>query len=227
MKNKSPNFVQIESSISKCVACKKILSKYGVTPKPIFSGELESPIMLLGQAPGITEYKTGKPFQGRAGQSIKNLFSKVGVLEFDRFIYQTSITKCFPGRKANTSVDRQPSKVEIDNCNTFLIQQIKIINPKIIVCLGMLAWKALILLKETNEPGFCQKNYSKPISKLTTGDIVGKLFEYKGISIIAMIHPSGAANGARVKNKENHEKSILLLENKIKNLSTEMIVNLK
>lgn len=206
---------QIESSMRNCTSCKEILSKYEVIPRPIFFGSKESLIMLIGQAPGITEYKTGKPFQGSAGKSIINLFKNCGIEDFNSIVYQTSVTKCFPGRALNTSVDRKPSNTEVINCLPFLSQQISIIKPKIIVCLGMLAWKALIVMKEKESEGFCESTYSKSALKLTTSDIVGKRFLYKNIPVIAMIHPSGAANGARAKNKEQHEESIEIFTKEI------------
>lgn len=212
------NLYQLESSIRSCTICKSILSEYQVEPRPVFSGAEGSPIMLIGQAPGITEYREGNPFQGDAGKSIKKLFSECGIANFDANVYQTSITKCFPGRKINLSVDRKPSQKEVLNCLPFLFQQISIIKPKIIVCLGMVAWKTLIEVKEKESKGFCTLMYSKKLSELKTNDIIGKEFIYQGAIVIPMIHPSGAANGAREKNKEQHSMSISILAERIKQL---------
>lgn len=209
---------KLENNITECTLCKKILSTYNVVPKPIFFGMQESKIMVIGQAPGITEYNLGKPFQGETGSNIKRLFEVCGLCDFDKLVYQTSVTKCFPGRTENSSVDRFPSKKEIINCTPFLLKQIELLNPKIIVCLGMLSWKTLISLKNKEEFDFSKKKYQKSISKLTTKDIVGTCFFYKESIVIPMIHPSGSANGSRSKNKTAHDKSIELLKNQLRKI---------
>jgi uracil-DNA glycosylase family 4 len=209
---------ELNKSITNCTLCSDTLSKYNILPKPIFSGTRKASVMLIGQAPGITEYKIGKPFKGATGDSIKLLFSLCGINDFDNYVYQTSVTKCFPGRKVNFSTDRLPSQKEVLNCSPFLFQQIKILKPKIIVCLGMLSWKTLIILKNKEQLNFSQMTYQKTISKLTTKDIIGNSFIYNESIVIPMIHPSGAANGSRAKNKYAHEKSIELLKKNIKEL---------
>ncbi len=209
---------KLENNITSCALCAKTLSQYNVVPKPIFYGMQESPIMLIGQAPGITEYNLGKPFKGATGDSIRKLFKLCGLCDFDGFVYQTSVTKCFPGRKENSSTDRFPSQKEVVNCTPFLLKQIEFLKPSIIVCLGMLSWKTLITMKNKEEQDFSQKKYQKSTSKLTTKDIIGTSFFYKGSVVIPMIHPSGSANGSRSKNRIAHEKSIELLKNQLKKL---------
>jgi uracil-DNA glycosylase len=98
--------------------------------------------MLIGQAPGPTEYERNAPFQGDAGVSIRALFSACGLKDFDGIVYQTSVTKCFPGRRPKASSDRKPSAQEIKNCSDFLVRQLDLLRPKLIVCLGELAWKS-------------------------------------------------------------------------------------
>src|SRR5690606_10030614 len=123
----------------------------------IFGGKADYPIFLLGQAPGRTEYERNAPFQGDAGMSIRSLFLECGLSNFDQVVYQTSVTKCFPGRRENSSSDRQPSTREVNNCLPFLIQQLDLIQPKLLVCLGGLSWKAFLSMQESAEPGYCLK----------------------------------------------------------------------
>lgn len=121
---------KLEQEMRACTKCASTLSNYGIQPRPIFSGGLGFPIFLLGQAPGIDEYKNGLPFQGDAGQSIKRLFSAHGLNHFDRVVYQTSVTKCFPGRRMGSSVDRGPSVLEQRNCASFLSRQLVLAGLK-------------------------------------------------------------------------------------------------
>lgn len=210
-----------ESTIKGCSLCSEMLFKYGVSAKPVFSQFNESTkIMLVGQAPGITEYKNGSPFTGSAGRSIRDVFSRCGINKFDKFVYQTSITKCFPGRKDGSSVDRVPSSGEIKNCMPFMKKQISIVKPELIVCLGMLASKNILGLNDHTSKAEIN---GKLISKLKVRDVVGNIFHYERIPIIPMIHPSGAANGVRSMNKEENERSIFLLTKEIKKINFQII----
>src|SRR5690606_32636087 len=127
---------KLSEDIQACRKCEASLARYGVCPRPISSTGERRPIMLLGQAPGITEYHTGQPFQGGAGRAIRELFRISGVSDFDRLVYQTSVMKCFPGRLPTASSDRTPSAAEVKNCAPFLTQQIRFLQPRILVCLG-------------------------------------------------------------------------------------------
>lgn len=204
--------MEFDTEIQKCVLCENILLEYGVKAKPVFSPFTDkAEIMLVGQAPGITEYKSGLPFTGDAGKSIRKLFLDCGLAEFDKYIYQTSVTKCFPGRKKGSSVDRMPTTKEIKNCSPFLTKQISIIKPKIIVCLGMLSTKMVLSLLNEND--------LKDVSKLKVVDVVGQIFNHENIFILPMIHPSGAANGIRAKYKKEHAQSITNLSKEIQKIT--------
>jgi hypothetical protein len=72
----------------------------------------------------------------------------------------------------------------------------------------MVSWKAIIELKEKEEPNFIKNFFWENLSKLKVKNIVWKSFNYKDSKIIPLIHPSWAANWARSLNKIEHEKSI-------------------
>ena len=202
----------LEKQIKSCTKCSDILKKYNVKTKPIFDWKENCEIMLIWQAPWITEYELWKTFVWETGKSIKKLFFECGLEDFENKVYKTSTTKCFPWRKKGVSTDRKPSKIEINNCSNFLIKQIEIIKPKIIVCLWMVSWKVIIELKEKEEAGFINNFFNKKISDLKIKDIVWRSFNYKSSKIIPLIHPSGAANWVRSKNKIEHKKSIEILK---------------
>ena len=212
------NLNKLEKEIKSCIKCSDILQKYNIEPKPIFSWESWFDIMLIGQAPWISEYREWIPFVWDTGKSIKKLFSDCGLEDFNKKVYQTSVVKCFPWRKDWLSTDRKPSKIEINNCSKFLINQIDIIKPKIIVCLWMVSWKAIIELKEKEEAGFILSFFWESLSKLKVKNIVWKSFNYKDSEIIPLIHPSGAANWARSQNKLEHKKSIEILKESLQKI---------
>jgi len=185
----------LEKKISSCRKCESILHKYGVVPRPIFRGGVGYPIFLIGQAPGKTEYERNEPFQGDAGRSIKALFDECGLQDFDRVVYQTSVTKCFPGRRPRATTDRVPSTNEVTNCLPFLEKQLRIVSPQLIVCLGGLSWKAFLSMQENECPGVCKQelDIEKP-SNVKLPDVVGRKFVWHDMIVVPMIHPAGNAN---------------------------------
>lgn len=108
----------LELKISTCRRCESTLCRYGIEPRSVFDGRAWAPVFLIGQAPGKTEYELRMPFQGDAGKSIKSLFLSCGLRDFERVVYQTSVTKCFPGRREGTSADRMPSVREVKKLHT-------------------------------------------------------------------------------------------------------------
>lgn len=202
----------LENEIQACRRCASTLCRFDVEPRPIFSGEVGYPIFLLGQAPGKTEYERRAPFQGDAGKSIKAQFAACGLSNFERNVYQTSVTKCFPGRRPSTSTDRMPSATEVKNCLPFLERQLELVKPKLLVCLGGLSWKAFLSIQEAAEPGFCSREIgiSRP-SGVKVPHMVGRRFQWHSTLVLPMIHPAGSANGARSQYPDHDRESKALL----------------
>jgi uracil-DNA glycosylase family 4 len=219
MEGEITSLTRLEEEIRSCRKCEGILSKFGVVPIPIFRGAEGCPVMLIGQAPGPREYERHLPFQGDAGASIRALFAACRLDDFDGIVYQTSVTKCFPGRRPNSSSDRKPGAQEVKNCLGFLEGQLDLLRPKLIVCLGELAWKSYASIREQEEPGYCLQAFArrKP-NDLRLSVLVGKRFSWRGATVIPMIHPSGSANGARAQYPDQDNESKRLLRNEIERL---------
>ncbi len=195
------NSTGLDCEIRSCTRCAAILAKHPENPptamrnvvaRPILSPPMRAPLMLIGQAPGLTEYTTGRPFSGQAGDAIRQLFSSCGVpfMDFDRLVYQTSAVKCFPGRKEDRGrwADRQPCTTMLRHCSGFLTRQIEEMQPKIIVTLGNVAAKALDKLRGLP---------SRPLK-----DLVGTTEHWGGTVIVFLAHTSG---GSFFLNDENNK----------------------
>lgn len=202
----------LEKEIQACRKCASTLCKFDVEPRPIFSGNVGYPIFLLGQAPGKTEYERRTPFQGDAGKSIKAQFAACGLSNFERKVYQTSVTKCFPGRRPGAPTDRSPSVIEVKNCLPFLKRQLELVKPKLLVCLGGLSWKAFLSMQEAADPGFCSREIgiSRP-SDVRVPHMVGHRFQWGSTLVLPLIHPAGSANGARSQYPDHDRESKALL----------------
>jgi uracil-DNA glycosylase family 4 len=193
---------ELDAQIRSCTRCSGILASHPVNPphrpelvvpRPILSKPFSAPIMLVGQAPGLSEYDTGLPFQGPAGQGIRQLFTSCGIQpdEFDAVVYQTSAAKCFPGRKSNAGrwEDRPPDSTMIKNCSPFLSRQIELVDPAVIVCLGITATRAVRNLM------------GRPSSSLT--DVLGMAEDWDQRKVLFLTHTSGTN---RLLNSESNKR---------------------
>ena len=100
------------------------------------TGNPNAVLMFVGEAPGESEDLSGIPFVGRAGQLLDRYLEYVDIPRED--VYITNILKCRPPK------NRDPEEGEQDNCIHYLRQQVKIVRPKMIVCLGRISAMRLI-----------------------------------------------------------------------------------
>ena len=126
-------FTELESKCESCTACEL----YKTRTKSVFGvGNPESPVMFVGEGPGEREDALGEPFVGRAGILLDKFLAAISL---DRTsCYIANIVKCRPPK------NRDPLPEEQDKCIEFLREQVRIIRPKMIVCLGRIAAQKLI-----------------------------------------------------------------------------------
>ena len=114
------------------------------TCNQVFScGNPNSSVMFIGEAPGKDEVKELKPFVGQAGKLLTNYFEETLINRNDD-LYITNVVKCRPTYKDNPNKNKKPDKDEIKNCLPFLIKEINIIKPKLIVLCGGTSYGALM-----------------------------------------------------------------------------------
>jgi uracil-DNA glycosylase len=108
---------------------------------PISGGAVMSEIMLVGQAPGPREPVLQRPFAHTAGKTLFRWFQEFCGLNEDAVraaIYFAAVCRCFPGKSAS-GTDRVPSPAEIRNCSSWMINEIKILKPRLVIPVGRLA----------------------------------------------------------------------------------------
>ena len=105
---------------------------------PVLSGDGTERAMLIGQAPGWREIETGLPFAWDAGKRLCGWLAVagIGVDDFRRHWYVTSIGKCYPGRAPGSSVDRPPSREEIARWTPFLRDELRLVRPELVLLVG-------------------------------------------------------------------------------------------
>jgi DNA polymerase len=114
-----------------CQRCALAESRYKAVPD---NGNFHASIMAIGEAPGRTENEVGLPFVGISGQMLRAKLASIGV-DFDSF-FITNTCKCYPNQ-------RKPLKNERLSCRYYLIKQIAIIQPELIIPIGGVALDAL------------------------------------------------------------------------------------
>lgn len=123
----------------------KIINSYPNEKLVLGHGNLNSPIMLIGEAPGAKEIELGQPFVGQAGKHLEEFLQVLEIKRED--IYITNSVKYRPTKvnpKTGRLSNRTPTIKEIEDFREFVFEEIDIINPKIIVTLGNIPLKSLL-----------------------------------------------------------------------------------
>lgn len=106
------------------------------------TGNHDAELMFIGEAPGADEDAQGEPFVGRAGQLLTKIIAAMGFAREE--VYIANVLKSRPDMPAGASGNRPPTPQEMEHCLPFLIEQISIIQPKVLVALGATAVEGLL-----------------------------------------------------------------------------------
>lgn len=108
---------------------------------PVLSGDGTERAMLIGQAPGWREIETGLPFAWDAGKRLCGWLAAagIGVDDFRARWYATSVGKCYPGRAPGASVDRPPSRAEVARWTPFVLEEVRLVAPELVLLVGGVA----------------------------------------------------------------------------------------
>lgn len=182
---------ELEHTCLNCKRCKLCEQRMNV----VFGvGNINADIMFIGEGPGEQEDIQGEPFVGPAGKLLDDMLS---IIDLNRSnVYIANIVKCRPPQ------NRDPSPEEQDACFEYLQNQINMVAPKIIVCLGRIAAKRLYL----------------PDCKITREH--GIWIHRDGVWIIPIYHPSALLRDLN-KRPETFE-DLLSIRSKIKELNGEL-----
>jgi uracil-DNA glycosylase family 4 len=154
---------ELAREVSVCVRCPHLAETRTQTVFGV--GSPAARLMFVGEAPGADEDRLGEPFVGRAGQLLTDIITKGMGLARDQ-VYIANILKCRPPE------NRNPSNDEMENCFSYLEQQIEIIRPEFLCLLGRIAVQAIL-------------NTTHSMAKMR-----GKWHRYRGIRTIVTYHPA-------------------------------------
>jgi len=153
--------LKIRDDIGDCTRCKLHKRRH----KIVFGdGSAKAQLVFVGEGPGADEDAQGLPFVGRAGKLLTQMIEAMGLQRKD--VYICNVVKCRPPE------NRAPEPDEVATCSPYLLRQIDVIQPRVIVCLGAVAAKTLL---ETNR-GITQFR--------------GQWLEWRGRKLMATYHPA-------------------------------------
>ena len=155
------NLDDLRKTIGNCTLCRLSEERTNIV---FGEGNSDARLMFIGEGPGQEEDRTGRPFVGKAGELLTRMIAAMGLERED--VYIANIVKCRPPK------NRDPEQDEANTCISFLHEQIEIINPEVICCLGRIAAHNLL-------------DTDIPISRLR-----GSFQSWNGIKVMPTFHPA-------------------------------------
>lgn len=152
---------EIQADLGDCRRCRLCAHRHTIV---FGEGSPHADLVFIGEGPGAEEDAQGLPFVGRAGHLLTQMIQAMGLRRQD--VYICNVIKCRPPE------NRTPERDEITTCSPFLVRQLDAIRPKVICCLGNIAFQTLL-------------GTTAGISRVR-----GQFVDYRGTKLIATFHPA-------------------------------------
>ncbi|MBO0694733.1 MAG: uracil-DNA glycosylase [Verrucomicrobia bacterium] len=166
--NKAQSLASVRERVCGCTKCAHLARSRTQTVFGV--GNPDAEIMFIGEAPGADEDQQGEPFVGRAGQLLTKIIKAMGFARED--VYIANILKCRPDMPAGSFGNRAPIPAEMQMCRPYLVEQIDIIQPKVLVALGAVAVEGLLGARGTMR------------------ELRGRWHSYNGTPLMITYHPA-------------------------------------
>src|SRR5512147_245309 len=155
-------WIELKREVPACTAC----SLHKTRTQTVFGvGDESADWLLVGEAPGAEEDRLGDPFVGQAGKLLDNMLAAIGLNRREN-VYIANVLKCRPPG------NRNPEPDEVAKCTPFLLRQIGLIQPKLIVAMGRFAAQTLL---DTDA---------------SIASLRGRLHSYAGVPLVVTYHPA-------------------------------------
>jgi DNA polymerase len=174
----------IREDLGDCTRCK--LHKLGRKQIVFGVGNPRAELMFVGEGPGADEDEQGEPFVGRAGQLLNNMIKATGLRRED--VYIANVVKCRPPG------NRTPERDECETCSPFLLRQVAVIKPKVIVALGAVAAKTLLAINAS------------------MSDLRGRWYDFRGTKLAVTYHPAFLLRDPRQKKEAWKDLQMVMQE---------------
>lgn len=158
-------YANLEELTATCLTCQKCNLARTRTQVVVSRGNPHATLMIIGEGPGQQEDETGLPFVGRAGQLLDKILASVN-FDPERDVYICNVVKCRPPG------NRNPEPDEVAACKPYLLEQIRLVNPRVILLTGAVAVQAILGEK-------------RGITKIR-----GQWFTWEGYDCMPVLHPA-------------------------------------
>ena len=156
------DWAELKATVAACTACglRKTCTQtvFGV-------GDEQADWLLVGEAPGADEDARGEPFVGQAGKLLDAMLAGIG-LKRGEDVYIANVLKCRPPG------NRNPEAAEVAQCSPFLLRQVELIRPRLILAMGRFACQTLLA------------------TDASIGSLRGRTHRYQGVPLIVTYHPA-------------------------------------
>ncbi len=184
---------ELRARVIPCIKCPNLASS---RTQVVFGvGDIHAQLMFVGEAPGADEDEQGEPFIGKAGQLLTKIIQAMALSR--ETVYIANILKCRPDTPGQTAGNRKPTPAEMETCKPYLLEQIRIIQPRAIVALGATAIDGLL-------------GKTEGISKLR-----GSWQEFQGIPLMPTYHPAYLLRNQALSEKRKVWEDMLLVMEKL------------
>jgi uracil-DNA glycosylase family 4 len=181
-----------------CRACGE--AGFRIESPSVLEGHAGQQAYILGQAPGVIEGEQGRPWRGRAGQTLRR-WLRLDEDEFYETFYCASVTRCYPGRAAAGGGDRTPSAREQELCSFWREWELRLLGPRLIVPVGGLAIRQLLGLSSLDAS-------------------VGQRFDHSQAVAVPLPHPSGVSRWMnKPENQRRVERAVALIHAELQALN--------
>lgn len=191
--DKAAAFAALRERVLVCVKCPNLASSRKTVVFGV--GNIDSPLMFVGEAPGADEDEQGEPFVGKAGQLLTKIIEAMVLKRGD--VYIANILKCRPDTPGQSAGNRKPTPAEMATCIPYLHEQIDLIKPKVLVALGATAVEGLL-------------GKTVGITKLR-----GNWQTYRGIPLMPTYHPAYLLRNQAMSEKRRVWEDMLQVMEKI------------
>ncbi len=186
---KKNQLATLSSKVATCVQCAHLAANRN---QVVFGvGNPNANLMFVGEAPGADEDRLGEPFVGKAGELLTRIIGAMGLSREE--IYIANVLKCRPDMPAGEAGNRPPTESEMSQCLPYLIEQIRLIQPKVLVALGATAVKGIV-------------GRALPITRIR-----GKWMEFEGIPLMPTYHPSYLLHRQSIEEKRKVWEDMLIV----------------
>ena len=167
---------ELHEETSKCQRC--VVAGYLARANTVGAthGRIGDQVMVVGQAPGHLSVERGMPFAGPGGVILDRWLQQAGYAPgaLHREVYLSALTRCDPGKNPRGTGDRKPSPQELALCRPYLLRELDLVRPQVILPVGGMAIAAFLGPQRLE-------------------DVIGEAFERNGVLLIPLPHPSGVS----------------------------------